>query len=86
MGYEAGDYIKVVFKDESQPIGEWMWVRGESCDEKNRLVFGILVASGLFDISLVLSGVILLSALAFLLYFLVGEFEPRLKRFVVRYL
>ena len=46
----------------------------------------ILVASGLFDISLVLSGVILLSGLAFLLYFFVGLVEPRLKRFVVSYL
>jgi NitT/TauT family transport system permease protein len=46
----------------------------------------ILVASGLFDISLVLCGVILLSGLAFILYFLVGQLEPRLKRFVVAYL
>ena len=46
----------------------------------------ILVASGLFDISLVLCGVILLSGLAFVLYFFVGQLEPRLKRFVVAYL
>ena len=46
----------------------------------------ILVASGLFDISLVLCGVLLLSGLAFVLYFFVGQLEPRLKRFVVSYL
>jgi len=40
--YQAGDYIKVEFKDQSDPIGEWMWVRVESCDEKNRIVFGVL--------------------------------------------
>jgi NitT/TauT family transport system permease protein len=43
----------------------------------------ILVASGLFDISLVLCGVTLLAGLAFILYFLVGRLEPWLKRFVV---
>jgi NitT/TauT family transport system permease protein len=43
----------------------------------------ILVASGLFDISLMLCGVILLTGLAFVLYFLVGQLEPRLKKVVV---
>jgi hypothetical protein len=42
MSYDVGDYIKVEFKDETEPVGEWMWIRIESCDEKNRLVFGIL--------------------------------------------
>lgn len=46
----------------------------------------ILVASGLFDISLVLCGIILLSGLAFLLYFCVGRIEAPLKRLVVAYL
>jgi NitT/TauT family transport system permease protein len=46
----------------------------------------ILVASGLFDTSLVLCGVCLLCGLAFVLYFLVGRLEPRLKSLVVRYL
>ena len=46
----------------------------------------ILVASGLFDISLVLCGVLLLSGLAFILYFFVGQLEPWLKRVVVSYL
>ena len=40
--YQPGDYVKVEFKDEGDPIGEWMWVRVESCDEKQRLVFGTL--------------------------------------------
>lgn len=46
----------------------------------------IVVASGLFDISLVLCGVLCLSGLAFILYFLVGKLEPWLKRFVVSHL
>ena len=40
--YEPGDYVKVEFKDESDPIGEWMWVRVEACDDAQRLVFGTL--------------------------------------------
>jgi hypothetical protein len=40
--YEAGDYVKVEFKDANEPIGEWMWVKVESCDERQRLVFGTL--------------------------------------------
>jgi hypothetical protein len=40
--YQPGDYIKVEFKDDSDPIGEWMWVRVESCAEESRLVFGVL--------------------------------------------
>jgi NitT/TauT family transport system permease protein len=43
----------------------------------------ILVASGLFDISLMLCGVILLTGLAFVLYFFVGQLEPHLKKVVV---
>ena len=49
MIYEAGDYIKVEFKDEGDPVGEWMWVRIESCDDKNRLVFGNLDNAPLLD-------------------------------------
>ncbi len=40
--YQVGDYVRVEFKDESDPIGEWMWVRVESCNEQKRLVFGVL--------------------------------------------
>lgn len=40
--YERGDYIKVDFPDDATGIGEWMWVRVESCDDTKRLVFGTL--------------------------------------------
>jgi hypothetical protein len=40
--YEPGDYVKVEFKDGSDPIGEWMWVRVDSSDERKRIVFGTL--------------------------------------------
>jgi hypothetical protein len=40
--YERGDYVKVDFPDEATGIGEWMWVRVESCDDSKRLVFGTL--------------------------------------------
>ena len=40
--YERGDYVKVEFPDETTGIGEWMWVRVESCDDDKRLVFGVL--------------------------------------------
>jgi NitT/TauT family transport system permease protein len=46
----------------------------------------ILVASGLFDISLVFCGVICLCGLALLLNFLVGQLEQPLRRGIVRYL
>ena len=40
--YQPGDYVKVEFKDADEPLGEWMWVRVESCDERKRMVFGTL--------------------------------------------
>jgi hypothetical protein len=40
--YEPGDYVKVEFKDAHDPIGEWMWVRVEGCDDQKRLIFGVL--------------------------------------------
>ena len=40
--YERGDYVKVEFPDEATGIGEWMWVRVESCDDEKRLLFGVL--------------------------------------------
>jgi hypothetical protein len=40
--YEHGDHVKVEFSDEVTGIGEWMWVRIESCDDEKRLVFGRL--------------------------------------------
>ena len=40
--YEKGDYIKVEFSDETTGIGEWMWLRIESCDDEKEIVFGQL--------------------------------------------
>jgi hypothetical protein len=40
--YEAGDYIKVEFPDETTGVSEWMWVRVNRCDDAKRLVFGAL--------------------------------------------
>jgi hypothetical protein len=40
--YEAGDYIKVEFKDERSGESEWMWVLVDSCDEEQAIVFGVL--------------------------------------------
>ena len=40
--YEPGDYVKIEFKDTDDPIGEWIWVKVESCDDRKRLVFGTL--------------------------------------------
>ena len=42
MPYEPGDYIKAEFKDDETGESEWMWVRVESADNSNRLVFGWL--------------------------------------------
>jgi hypothetical protein len=40
--YEAGDYIKVEFSDETTGVGEWMWVRVDECDDDGQIVFGTL--------------------------------------------
>ena len=40
--YEQGDYVKVEFPDEVTGIGEWMWVRVESCDDQKKLLMGRL--------------------------------------------
>ena len=40
--YERGDYVKVEFQDETNVIGEWMWVRVDHCDDEKQLVFGTL--------------------------------------------
>jgi hypothetical protein len=40
--YERGDYVKVEFPDEATGVGEWMWVRVDSCDDARRMVFGVL--------------------------------------------
>lgn len=40
--YEAGDYVKVEFKDERSGQSEWMWVRVQDADDTARLVLGQL--------------------------------------------
>ena len=40
--YARGDYIKAEFKDDRSGESEWMWVRIESDDPENRVVFGTL--------------------------------------------
>ncbi|MGH7771425.1 MAG: hypothetical protein ACREQA_04240 [Candidatus Binatia bacterium] len=40
--YNSGDYVKAEFKHDATGESEWMWVRVEYCDDKNRLVFGWL--------------------------------------------
>lgn len=47
--YAPGDYVKVEFPDEATGVGEWMWVRIERCDDKDRLVFGTLDNAPLND-------------------------------------
>ena len=59
---------------------------GEFISSNSGLGHLILVASGLFDISLVLTGIVFLSGLAFVLYFFVGYIEPRLKKTIVAHL
>ena len=49
LSYLPGDYVKVEFPDETTGIGEWMWVRVEKCDDKERLVFGTLDNAPLND-------------------------------------
>jgi len=40
--HARGDYVKVEFQDETNVIGEWMWVRVDHCDDEKQLVFGTL--------------------------------------------
>ena len=49
--YERGDYVKVEFSDETTGIGEWMWVRVQSCDDGKRIVFGTLDNEPIADYS-----------------------------------
>ena len=46
---EPGDYVKAEFKDDRTGEAEWMWVRVDSCDEANRLVFGRLDSAPVLD-------------------------------------
>jgi hypothetical protein len=40
--YKKGDHVKIEVRDESSPIGEWMWMLVEDSDDEKRLVFGRL--------------------------------------------
>ncbi len=40
--YEPGEHIKVEFKDDRTGESEWMWVRVDYSDDKERVVFGWL--------------------------------------------
>jgi uncharacterized protein YegJ (DUF2314 family) len=40
--YQPGDHIKVEFKDEGTGECEWMWVKVDRADDKERVVFGRL--------------------------------------------
>jgi hypothetical protein len=42
MSYQAGDYVKVEFRDEHIEESEWMWLKVSSCDDALRVVFGQL--------------------------------------------
>jgi hypothetical protein len=47
--YNAGDYVKVEFRDESTRIGEWMRLRVDHCDDEKRLIYGTLDSEPLND-------------------------------------
>jgi|SRR6267143_2532823 len=59
---------------------------GEFISSNRGLGHLILVASGLFDISLVLCGVLLLVVIALTLNFAITKIEPPLKRLIVKHL
>jgi len=40
--YQRGDFVKAEFRDERSGESEWMWVKVESSDDANRMVFGRL--------------------------------------------
>jgi uncharacterized protein YegJ (DUF2314 family) len=40
--YQPGDYVKVEFQDERSGQPEWMWVKVDSVDDGQRLIFGRL--------------------------------------------
>ena len=47
--YESGDYVKVEFKHDIYGESEWMWVRVDSCNDANRVVFGRLDSEPVLD-------------------------------------
>jgi uncharacterized protein YegJ (DUF2314 family) len=40
--FEAGDYVKVEFKDETSGESEWMWVQVRDSNDEERILFGKL--------------------------------------------
>jgi uncharacterized protein YegJ (DUF2314 family) len=40
--FEAGDYVKVEFKDETSGESEWMWVQVHDSNDEERILFGKL--------------------------------------------
>lgn len=40
--YKKGDHVKIEVKDETSPVGEWMWMLVVDSDDEKRLVFGRL--------------------------------------------
>ena len=40
--YGTGEYVKVEFDDESTGVSEWMWVKVEYCDDRQRMLYGWL--------------------------------------------
>ena len=42
MNFEPGDHVKFEIKDEKTGESEWMWLKVDSCDDSQRLVFGRL--------------------------------------------
>jgi hypothetical protein len=47
--YEPGDYVKVEFKHDISGESEWMWVKVDSCNDANRVVFGQLDSEPVLD-------------------------------------
>jgi len=47
--YQTGDYVKAEFKNDETGESEWMWVRVESCDDANQVVFGQLDSVPVLD-------------------------------------
>jgi len=40
--FEAGDYVKVEFKDQTSGESEWMWVQVRDSNDEERILFGKL--------------------------------------------
>ena len=54
--FEAGDYVKVEFKDETSGESEWMWVEVRDSDDEGHVVFGNLDNEPIVNTDLRLAG------------------------------